>query len=120
MFNEIEVLAEKADGAERIAIPAHDRARRGRRKLSTHLPRVEVIHDLSEADKICPVDGSMLERIGEETSEQLEVIPAQIRVLRHIRPKYACPCCRSGVRISAGAACDLPQEYRHGVNARAH
>ncbi len=102
LFNEIEVLAATAtDTPETITIPAYDRAKRGRRKLSADLPRVEVVHDLSEADKVCPADGTTLERIGEETAEQLEVIPAQIRVIRHIRPKYACPCCRSGVRIAA-------------------
>jgi transposase len=100
LFNEIQVLVGKAAVVERITIPAHERGKRGRRKLSAHLPRVEVLHDLSDADKVCPLDGSTLERIGEETSEQLEVIPAQVRVLRHIRPKYACPCCRSGVKIA--------------------
>ena len=30
---------------------------------------------------------------GEETSEKLDYIPAQVRVLRHIRYKYACKCC---------------------------
>jgi transposase len=101
LFNEIEVLAESAqDVPETVTIPAYDRAKRGRKKLSADIPRVELLHDLSEADKICPHDGTALERIGEETSEQLEYIPAQIRVLKHIRPKYACPCCRSGVRIA--------------------
>jgi transposase len=101
LFNEIEVLAALApDAPETITIPAYERAKRGRKKLSADIPRVEVIHDLSDADKICPNDGTALERIGQETSEQLEVIPAQIRVLQHIRPKYACPCCRSGVRIA--------------------
>jgi transposase len=100
LFNEIEVLAAKAAATERITIPAHERGKRGRRRLAAHLPRIEVLHDLSEADKVCPLDGSVLERIGEETSEQLEVIPARVRVIRHIRPKYACPCCRSGVKIA--------------------
>ena len=69
LFNEIEVLAATAtDAPETITIPAHDRTQRGRRKLSAHLPRVEVIHDLAEADKVCPADGTALERIGEETA----------------------------------------------------
>jgi transposase len=101
LFNEIEALAQfSQDASETITIPAHDRTRRGRKKLAADIPRIEVLHDLSEADKVCPTDGATLERIGEETSEQLEVIPAQIRVLKHIRPKYACPCCHSGVRIA--------------------
>ena len=101
LFNEIEVLAQSATGEpEKRTVPAYERSKRGRKKLAEALPRVEIIHDLSEADKVCPTDGTALERIGEETSEQLEVVPAQIRVLRYIRPKYACPCCRSGVRIA--------------------
>jgi transposase len=101
LFNEIEVLAEAVkDQPEKVTVPSYERARRGRRKLSAALPRVEIVHDLSEADKICPADGATLERIGQESSEQLEFVPAQVRVLRHIRPKYACPCCRSGVKIA--------------------
>jgi transposase len=98
LFNEIIACLEKT--AVSVMIPAHERGKRGRRRLSAHLPRTEVLHDLSDAEKVCPLDGSALERIGEETSEQLEIVPAQARVIRHIRPKYVCPGCRSGVRIA--------------------
>ena len=101
LFNEAEALADAAVAEPApITIAAHERKKRGRRKLPASLPRVEVIHDLSEAEKICPTDGTTLERIGQETSEQLEVIPARVRVIRHIRPQYACPCCRTGVKIA--------------------
>lgn len=110
LFNEIEALAAAAPAApETITIPAHDRAKRGRKKLPADLPRVEVVHDLPEGEKVCPVDGTALERIGEETSEQLEYIPAQVRVLRHIRPKYACPCCRQGVHIAPPPVAIFPK-----------
>ena len=110
LFNEIEVLAEsQPDAPETITIPAYDRVRRGRKKLSAHLPRIDVVHDLSDAEKICPTDGATLERIGQETSEQLQLIPAQVRVIRHIRPKYSCPCCRSGVRIAPVPAAIFPK-----------
>jgi transposase len=101
LFNEIEATAKALpDAPETITIPAYDRVKRGRKKLAVDIPRIDVLHDLSEADKVCPIDGTTLERIGEETSEQLEFIPAQVRVLKHIRPKYACPCCHSGVKIA--------------------
>ena len=35
-----------------------------------------------------------------DVSEQLDSIPAKIRVLRHIRIKYACPCCQGPVKIA--------------------
>ncbi len=74
---------------EGIHIPAHTRKRGGRKPLPDNLPRVECVHDIDDADKICAC-GCELSRIGEEVSEQLDIIPAQIRVIRHIRPKYAC------------------------------
>jgi transposase len=52
-----------------------------------------VIHDLPVAQKICPHDGTALNPIGRETHEQLDIIPAKIQVLKHIRLTYACPCC---------------------------
>lgn len=101
LFNEAEALVVAAALApETITIPAHDRKQRGRKALSAALPRVEVLHDLPDDQKVCPHDGTTLERIGAETSEQLDYIPAVVRVLKHIRPKYACPCCRQGVKIA--------------------
>ena len=51
------------------------------------------MHDLAESEKICPRDGTTLKVIGSEDHEQLDIIPAQIKVLLHRRLKYSCPCC---------------------------
>ncbi len=102
LFNEAESLADAAQSApQTILIPAHERRKRGRKRLSPELPRVEVLHDLPDHEKVCAKDGTALERIGEEICEQLDYQPAVIRVLRHIRPKYGCPCCHEGVKIAA-------------------
>jgi transposase len=100
LFNEAEALAQAAESAPAsVTIPAHGRGKGGRKKLSATLPRVEVVHDVPEDKKVCRAGGTALERIGEEICEQLDFKPAQARVIRHIRPKYACPCCRTGVAI---------------------
>ena len=52
---------------------------------------------MSDEQKICPQDGSALQCIGEETHEQLDIVPAKVTCLRHIRLKYACPCCEQHV-----------------------
>ena len=110
LFNEVEALAAASVAKPAtVAIAAHERKKRGRQKLPASLPRIEVIHDLSEAEKICPTDGATLERIGQQTCEQLEVIPAQIRVIRHIRPQYACPCCRTGIKIAPAPLALFPK-----------
>jgi transposase len=83
---------EDDDDEEEIHVPAHNRKKRGRKPLPKDLPRIERIHDIDDADKVCPC-GCELTRIGEEVSEQLDIIPAQAQVIRHVRPKYACPDC---------------------------
>jgi len=97
LFNEAEFLADEAaaEAAEEdtIEVPAHRRKRGGRKPLPENLPRQEIIHDLPDDEKVCPHDQTPLKHIGDEVSEQLEIIPQQARVIRHIRRKYACPCC---------------------------
>ncbi|GAB1482902.1 hypothetical protein MASR2M78_17180 [Treponema sp.] len=56
------------------------------------MPRIEKIIDIEEAEKVCGC-GTQLVKIGEDTSEKLEVIPTRFIVRRTIRPRYACPCC---------------------------
>jgi transposase len=92
LFNEAEVLTEKPAEAETLVVPEHTRRRPKRKPLPENLPRVEVIHDLDEGEKVCACGGD-LSRIGEEVSEKLDIVPAKIQVIRHIRYKYACKHC---------------------------
>jgi transposase len=118
LFNEAEVLvaieAGEAPGAEAdaevVSVPAHTRrVRGGRRPLPAWLPREEIVYDLAPEAKVCPHDGEALREIGREVSEQLEVIPAVFRVLRHVRPKYACPRCQSGVHVAPPPPQPIPK-----------
>ena len=70
----------------------YTRKKGGRHRPPKDLPRVRIEHDLPEREKRCGC-GSCLERIGEQTSEQYDVIPPVFRVLEHVRFKYACPVC---------------------------
>lgn len=110
LFNEAEVEAhaELAE-PETVEVPAHRRRRGGRAPLPAALPRVELIHELPEAEQRCPHDGTTLTVIGEETAEQLDIIPATVQVLRHRRLKYACPCCQGHVSTAPMPAQPLPK-----------
>jgi len=92
LFDEAETQATAAGEDETVSVPAHSRRKRGRKPLPGALPRVEVIHELPEAERVCPHDGKLLTEIGEVTSEQLDIIPAKIQVIRHVRKQYACSC----------------------------
>lgn len=99
LFDEAATPAEQAEEAEAngqeatgIIVSGHTRKSRGRKPLAEDLPRVEVVHDLPAEEKTCGC-GCEKSRIGEEVSEQLDIIPAKMQVIRHIRPKYACRRC---------------------------
>lgn len=65
----------------------------GRRRLPANLEREQVFHDLPEEEKPCPCCGKLRHVIGRETSEQLDYVPARVKVIEHVRLKYACPAC---------------------------
>lgn len=100
LFNEAELEAtDSFDVKSEKETITYTRGKPKRKPLPPHWPREDIIHDLSEADRQCGC-GACLTEIGEEVSEQLDIIPARFRVLRHIRKKYACKSCQEKVRIA--------------------
>ncbi len=107
LFNEVEATIELTEMVgvepELTATPLRDTRtsgiKPGRKALAAHLPRIEIRHDVPEIERVCAC-GSALTEISAETSEQLDYVPAKVQVLRHVRPKYACPCCQNGVKIA--------------------
>jgi len=102
LFDEAENLAAETTEAQDVApIPPAAAASsatakpavksRGKRApLPAELPRVEIVHDVPEALRTCPC-GTPMVVIGQQVSEQLDIVPMQIRVLRHVRNTYGCP-----------------------------
>jgi len=88
-----EVEGEAAAPAERAKRAAKRRMNRG--SLPAHLPRIEMVVDIE--DRACPCCRNALHRIGEDRSERLDIVPAQLRVLVVRRPKYACRACEEVV-----------------------
>ncbi len=62
-----------------------------RQKLPKALPREVIVHDID--DKTCACCGNALHKMGEERSEKLEFIPAQVKIIEHVRLKYSCRTC---------------------------
>lgn len=102
-------VTETASSADTTTAPT--RRHGGRQLLPAELPRVEVRHALPAAELICACGGEK-RVIGEDVSEQLDIVPMQIRVLRHVRPRYACSC-----GDSAPVAAALPPQPLPKSNA---
>ncbi|CAJ3526997.1 IS66 family transposase [Burkholderia pseudomallei] len=114
LFNEAEALGANATPAledtPESTVAAHTRKKRGHRKpLHPNLPRDVVRHELSEAERFCTNDGHALVEFGVEISEQLDVIPEQLRVIQHQRVKYACPCCDLGIKVTPAPPRIIPR-----------
>jgi transposase len=93
---------EKRDPELRKDNAARRRASRG--ALPAHLPRIEVT--LAPEDTACPCCRASMTVIGEDSSERLDVIPAQFRVIVTKRPKLACRAC-AGTVVQAPAPARL-------------
>ncbi|MDQ1834728.1 IS66 family transposase zinc-finger binding domain-containing protein [Massilia scottii] len=99
LFDEAEALAQGSSEAQDEApqppadaggkVPSR-KARGKRTALPSGLLRVDVVHDVPESGRKCPCAGAMVV-IGEDVSEQLDIVPMQVRVLRHVRKRYGCP-----------------------------
>ena len=103
--NQMRLFNEAEDGTENLSddvsnettavettqVKSHIRKKSGRKPLPEDLHREEIIHDLSNEDKSCPCCGKERPVIGEETTEELDIIPPKIIVNKHIRKKYG-PC----------------------------
>ena len=104
-LEDLEQALADAEAFEEKTAPAASARPACRRKvnrgaLPADLPRIESVIDL--LDKTCPCCAGLLHRIGEDTSERLDVVPAQFRVLVTRRPKYACRAC-PGTLVQAPA-----------------
>ena len=118
IFDEPNLTPEEQAEAEavdaEITIASHTRKRPSRagipidRKLPEALERIPQVYDLPEAEKICAC-GGCLHYIGDECSEKLEIIPAQIRVIVITRKKYACRACTDGIKTAEAPPVLIPK-----------
>ena len=89
-----------------------------RRPLPEHLPRETVLHEPVLACHCGCTDPARLTRLGEDVTEVLEKIPARLKVIRHVRPRYACRACEAMMQAPVPA---LPIERgRPGPGLLAH
>ncbi|MGB7037246.1 MAG: IS66 family transposase, partial [Xanthobacteraceae bacterium] len=105
-LEDLEQTAAENQAAQDAAEPSVDRKRQPRADrpdrnhgaLPTHLPRYEVVIDAEPS--ACPCCGGVMNCIGELRTEQLDLVPAQLRVRVTRRPRYACRACEGAVVVA--------------------
>lgn len=96
LFNEAEAESNnKAPEPDKVAVSEHIRkAKRTKEELAADLPVVEIVCELDKETLECKECSGKMRVLGKETArEELEIIPAQVRLLRYIRYSYVCENC---------------------------
>jgi len=93
LFDEAEAHEDEESPSvvEKIAIPAHERKKRGRKPKADNLPVREELHELPAEDRACPCCGESRPEIGEERTAEYDLVPEHVVKIVHVRKKYG-PC----------------------------
>ena len=116
LFNEVEALMDTAKAvsfepdqtATSLRETSSTQGKPGPKTLASHLPRVEARYELPETERVCSCGGA-LQEFGVETSEQLDYLPAKLRLIRHVKAQYTCGSCHGTVRVATMPPQILPQ-----------
>lgn len=95
LFDEAEMIAEQEPAKEEPEIEtiSYERKKRGRKALPAELPRERIEYELPEEEQCCSECGERMHKMGEELRSELNIIPAHVKVIEHVRFKYGCRNC---------------------------
>jgi transposase len=115
LFNEPEEISEELEPETVAKNDTKSCVKRPKREpLPKNLPRETRTIDIADDDKICTCCNADLHRFGEEKSEQLEYVPASLKVIETVRLKYACRACektatKTPIKISLVPPAPIPK-----------
>lgn len=105
-FEDLEIAVAEAEEKQETQAPSESRSRRSARRnrgnLPTDLPRIERV--IEPNSLLCPCGCGGMHKIGEDRTERLDIVPAQLRVIVTIGPKYVCRTCTDGVTQASAPA----------------
>jgi len=108
LFDEADSVVDDEQASVVPVTPARKSQRPVRKPLPAELPRVRRVIELSEEERQCAC-GCTLVEIGEDISEQVDIIPARVQVIQHVRKKYACKGCDDTIKMAPKAKVLLPK-----------
>src|ERR1700761_6695292 len=101
---EVTAKAEAEAATAEPETPVRERSKPTRKPLPDHLPRQAVVNQPADDGACkCPDCGKGMAKFGEDVTEVLDYVPGYFRVVRHVRPKYACTACDAITQAPAPA-----------------
>jgi len=95
LFNEAEVIADEKIEEPTLETVTYRRKKRSGRIVAMleNLP-IETIHyHLSDKEQACLCGGEKVHEMSTEVRRELKVVPAQVKVVEHVRHVYSCRNC---------------------------
>lgn len=110
---QLDVFSERGEATpqeirEEVSTPPRQHRSAPKKPLPKDLPRRITLIDLSAAEMVCACCGGTKHRIGEDKTEKLQIVPAQVFLEEIVRPRYACPACKDAVSQAPLPAQVLP------------
>jgi transposase len=105
-IEQLELALEELE-TTRAALPTVDKsltekqANPTRKPLPEHLPKTVLEHLPETGSCACPACGGTLRSLGSDEADELDIAPVQFRIVRHVRPKFACASCQKIVQAPA-------------------
>ena len=96
IFNEVESFSDSPQPEPQLEEITYKRKKRkGKRELDFYgLPTHQIVHELPESERVCPVCGNSLHACSHDTlRRELTLIPAQYIVTEHVQMVYSCRDC---------------------------
>ena len=110
VFNEVEDESNK-----KVKEPSlEDITQKGKKRVGKReedlasLPVVEIEYKLPEDEMVCPECGGPLHQMSKEIRREIDIIPAQVRIINHVQYIYSCRACENNgisvpiIKASAG------------------
>ncbi len=102
LFNEAEAVDEAAPALaeDKITISYERKRKPGRRPIPQDLPMERIEYRLAEEEQVCSCCGGRMHEMSEETRHEVQLIPAQVKILQHVRFVYSCRNCeKNGIEV---------------------
>jgi transposase len=104
-----EEQAEIQAAEDEIKVASYTRNKPKRNPLPADFLRETIVHELPLEQQLCSCCGGALHWIGDEVSEKLDYVPAQIKVIKNVRKKYGCRGCETGILTAPAPPDFLPK-----------
>lgn len=94
LFNEAESEADPAAEEPTVETITYNRKKSGQREMMLeNLPVETIEYRLSEEEQCCSCCGGAMHEMSTEVRQELKIIPAEVKVVKHVRYVYACRQC---------------------------